>query len=54
MRKSLTKGGVGLLKFGDLALQTLDFCEQSVDVFGASCLNRSDTAPVSPAAEAAI
>ena len=53
MGKCLAEPCVGLLEFGDLALQAIDFREYRGDVFGVSCLDRSDTTTASPVAQTA-
>jgi len=52
-RKLLSERGVGLLKLGDLALQTVDFREEHGDVFGLDCACGADSFSPSPVAEAA-
>jgi hypothetical protein len=52
-RKLLPERGVGLLKLGDLALQTVDFREEHGDVFGLDCFCGADSFSASPVAEAA-
>jgi hypothetical protein len=52
-REGVAEPGVGTLKFGDLALQPIDFCKQRDHAFDVICLDRSNPLPASPVPDAA-
>jgi hypothetical protein len=51
--QGLTNGSVGVLEFGDLVLEAVDFLEQDGDLFGGVCVDGTDASAISPVAEAA-